>query len=443
MSEDFSNRVALVCDDGQFLDVALRLARDFGKVYFWNPGLIEGFPKAGKSAIGQGFKAQGVEWVKDIFSVKNKVDLFVFGDILTSGIQLELESQGKRVVGSRTGDRLEIQRIAFKKIQKRLGLNVPVHEVIDGLAALRAHLRTVKDKWVKISEFRGSFETKHHTNYELSESWLNKLACELGPLAEEISYLVEDPIKGKVEFGYDGFCIDGRFPSRTIFGPEVKSKCYIGSQVEYEDLDERLREVNEALSEELSKAGYRNFFSTEVRIADGDENFADGEPVLIEPTCRAPSPPFECEMEVYSNLSSILWHGAAGEVVEPEMAAKFAVECRLLHDDDPDGWRALQVPEEVRRWVKLYDAFQTGETTHLVPKAPHAKRIGAVVGLGNTIEDAIAHCKENLDALKDQPVSSEFDSFADALKEIKAAEEQDIEFTKQEIPEPAVVLEST
>jgi sRNA-binding carbon storage regulator CsrA len=441
MSDDLSSRSVCVIDDGQFFDLAVRLTREFGKVYFHNPTLVEGFPRASKWAIGRGFK--DVEWIEKLYTHKDKIDLFVFPDILTSDDQLELESQGRRVIGSRTGDNLEVLRIAFKKVQKRLGLNVPKHVVVDGLTELREHLKKVEDKYIKISRFRGSFETKHHVNYKLSEFWLNALSVELGPLSDEILFLVEDPIRGDVEFGYDGFCFDGQFPDTTLFGPEIKSKCYIGAVTKYSDLDERLRQINKAIALELKLAGYKNFFSTEIRIAKDDENFKDGEPVLIEPTCRIPSPPFEAELESYKNLGKILWHGSVGEIISPEMADNFAVVCRMSHDDEPENPRAIQVPDESRQWVKLYDPFYKDDTYYIMPRKPHAARIGAVVGIGDTIEKALEHCADNLEAIKDQPVSSEFMFFTEALKEIHSAEKQDIEFSDRPVPEQEIVLESS
>lgn len=421
------------------MELAIRLSREFGKVYYVNPGLIEGFPKAGKWAIGRGFKE--IEWAEDVWSVKKQTDLFVFPDIMNSGLQLELESQGKRVVGSRTADQLELMRIAFKSVQERLGMNVPKHVVISGLKALIEHLKNVKDKWIKISRFRGSFETEHHINYELSQPWLWDLQVELGPLAEEILFLVEDPIRGDVEFGYDGFCFDGQFPVTTMFGPEIKSKVYAGAVTPYSELNELLRSVNETLAPELARHRYRNFFSTEVRIAKGDENFADGEPVLIEPTCRIPSPPFESELEMYTNLGAILWHGSVGEVVEPEMADDYTVTVRVTHNGEAERMRPVQIPDDLRRWFKLYDACKIDDLYWIIPKAPHAHRIGAMVGNGSTLREAVEQCREHLEVVKDQPIDSEFESLVQAIEEIEKAQKENIEFGDKPLPQPAEVLE--
>src|SRR6185437_13818505 len=234
MSEAAS-KTACVCDDGQFVELAIRLSREFSKVYYWNPGLFSGFPKASLAAIGNGFDE--IEWVRDFRSVKDKVDLFVFPAEGNARLQIELQEEGKRVIGSRAAESLEMCRINFKQVQERLGLNVPKHVIIHGLTDLIDHLKTVEDRWVKIDRYRGTFETQHHINFKLSQGWLRKLACDLGPLADEMSFLVEEPICGAVEIGYDGFFF-GNFPIHTLFGPEIKSKCYIGAVVDYDDLDE-------------------------------------------------------------------------------------------------------------------------------------------------------------------------------------------------------------
>jgi hypothetical protein len=65
-----------------------------------------------------------------------------------------------------------------------------------------------------------------------------------------------------------------------------------------------------------------------------------------------------------------------------------------------------------------------------------------VVGIGDTIEDAVAHCHENLELIEDQPISSEWDSLVDALKSLQAAHDQDIEIVDDKIPEPTIVVDA-
>src|SRR5258705_599215 len=174
MSDDLSSLSCCIIDDGQFTELAIRLSREFGRVYFHNPTLIEGFPRVGKYAIGQGIPE--ITWIENLFEHKDKIDLFIFPDIFTSDAQIELQSQGRRVIGSRKADRLEIQRIAFKRVQKKLGLEVPKHEIINGLSTLCEIFKETNGLFVKIIPFSGSVATKNHPTLASSEVCVNALS---------------------------------------------------------------------------------------------------------------------------------------------------------------------------------------------------------------------------------------------------------------------------
>lgn len=438
---DLSNRSCCVVDAGQFFEVATRMTREFGEVYFHNPELTDSYPKASKWGIGQGF--DGVQWIEELWPHISKIDYFIFPDIGNSGLQLELERQGKKVIGSRLGDRLEQQRILFKQVQERLGLLSPVYHIFHGLRELADHLKTAGRCFVKLSKFRGSHETTEHFDWSTSEPWMNSLAVEFGPLAQEIYFTVEEPINHKLELGYDGFCFDGNLPPFTIFGPEIKNKSYAGAWTKLTDLDDRLLDITSKIADELGKYGYKNFYSNEIIIAEGDENFKDGDAICIEPTCRSPHPPFSSECEIYDNLGEMLAQATEGNVITPEPANNYVVECRLTHDGESKEWRSLSISPEHRNFIKLCDPCKIGDTYHIIPKYPFDKSIGAVVGLGDTLESAIEDCHKHLESLKYQPVSSEFESLTKALIEIKVAEkDESIDFGKEPVPEPEIILEN-
>lgn len=109
---NFKDKSVCVVDSGMYVSTALRLARDFGKVYFHSPW-IKTCPTLSRRAPGMGFKE--IERVDYLWSIKNKVDLWVFPWIFFWDLQLELEAQGKRVWGARTGEFLELDRELFKK----------------------------------------------------------------------------------------------------------------------------------------------------------------------------------------------------------------------------------------------------------------------------------------------------------------------------------------
>lgn len=429
MSE-VSSKTVLCVDHGLFLPLAIKLAESFQRVLYYSP-FEKGFPILNDCVLGDGY--ENVERVDDIWENLKDVDLFVFPDLQHSGLQLHLESLGKRVWGSREGDDLELRRSFLKKTQEKLGLEVPDYKTITGIANLRTYLKAYEDQFVKISRYRGVMETFHHLTYEQSQPILDHLAVMFGPLQNEVPFLVEGPIKTDIEVGYDGWCIDGEWPDTGLQGVEAKDKALIASVQEYKDMPEEVTSINEALSPVLKKYRYRNFLSTEIRVAD--------KPFLIDITTRAPSPGIEIHMELWRNLPEIIWHGANGEMIEPKATAQFGVECMIDHTGNEDRWRVLEIPKEAEPWVKLYSACKHNDL-HCIPPFPHSHdTIGAVVGIGDTVEDAIAHLKSTVELLKDQPVSIHVDALYDILKDIHSAEKKGIEFSDQAVPEPEVALQ--
>jgi hypothetical protein len=429
--KDLSDRCVCVVDHGLFVELAIRLSRDFGKVYYTVPSWERGFPLINDAIIGNGFDE--ITWVDEIWDVIDEVDLFVFPDVLHSGLQLHLESMGKRVWGSRKADTLEIRRAHLKKVQEELGMHHPKYEIVRGMANLRDYLKYHPDQYVKLSKYRGMMETFHHTEYAQTEPILDQLAVKFGSVKEVVPFLVEDPVVTDIEVGYDGYCVDGRFPSFGIQGYEVKDKSLIASVQKYEEMPEEITIVNEVLAPVLKDYRYRNFWSTEIRVKDGNS-------YLIDPCCRCPSPCTEIQLELWENLGEILWHGADGELIDQKVAAQFGVEAIIDHNGDEHGWRTIEVPEEIRRWVKLYNVCRVDET-YAIPPFPHScDAIGAIVGIGDTLEEAIEALKQHVEAIKDQPVSVKTESLYDAIEEIQKAEKKGLEFSDQPVPEPETVL---
>jgi hypothetical protein len=308
----------------------------------------------------------------------------------------------------------------------------PAYEVVRGLDELRARLKDSRDKYVKLSRYRGMMETFHHVDYVESEPMLDQLAVKFGSVKNVIPFLVEDPVDTDIEVGYDGFCVDGQFPSLGIQGYEIKDKCLIASVQKYEDLPEEITIVNQVLSPVLRDFRYRNFWSTEIRVKDGNS-------YLIDPCCRCPSPCTEIQMEIWENLGGILWAGAGGELVEPVAAAKFGVEAIIDHNGDEHFWRNLEVPDSVRRWVKLYNVCHPGPIYAIPPFPTSCDAIGAIVGIGDTIQEAIDQLAEHVEVLKDQPITVKFESLREGLEVIQEAEKKGLEFSEQPVPEPETV----
>lgn len=420
--------VACVIDHGLFLPIAQKLAEQFGKVYYWSPW-DDCAPKVERGIIGNGFS--NIERLTDIWKVKEQCDLFVFPDVGFSGLQKELVSQGFPVWGHHGADELETNRGLFLDKLKQVDMLVPNYEVILGITALKEFLRDKEDKWIKISRWRGDWETLHWRDWAHDELSLDGYSYRFGPAKELIKFYVFDPIETDLEDGIDTYCIDDQFPSTVMHGMECKDKSYFCSIQSMKDINERVRIVPEKFGPVLGRYGYRGFFSCEVRIKDQDSFF-------IDPTCRAASPPHQLMVEMFGNLGEIVWRGAQGILVEPEPTAQFGVQALITAERDPEEWVVLDIPKEIQQWVKCGFACDIDGKT-CIPPSPLGNMIGWLVATGDSLEEAIDTLKEYRKELPDG-VDCDVDSLANLLKEAETAKEEGIEFTDEKLPEPSAVL---
>jgi len=316
---DYSNKSCCVYDNGLFVSIAIALSKYFGKVYYCTPWSSSAFPKSNAMLIGKGIK--GVEWVEDIFEVKNKADMFVFPDCYSGSLQEHFaDDLKKRVFGSRRGDDLELYRDAAKKHFQKLGLPVGKYKVIYGLQALREHLKRNENQYVKIEVTRGDMETFHAKNYRLIEPKLDELDHNLGALTKIQKFIVEDAITEAVETGMDSYCIDGKYPDKVMAGIEIKDKGYIAIIKEYKKLPEVITEFTDKISDTLRQYKYRNFFSTENRVKKDKTSY------MNDFCARLGSPPSELFLHMIKNLGDIVWNGAEGNLVNPIYSKPFGAE---------------------------------------------------------------------------------------------------------------------
>ncbi|MGD0420563.1 MAG: hypothetical protein ABSA68_13455 [Xanthobacteraceae bacterium] len=377
---NYRSKTCCVVDNGLFLEVAITLAKDFGKVLYYMPWQ-SGYPTSNVLLVGHGIP--GVTRIDSFWPLLDEIDLFVFPDVYEGPLQEHLASLGKRVWGSRNGDQLELFRADSKKHMKSLGIDIGPWKLIKGIDKLREHLEKHDDQWVKISRTRGDFETFHAENYDLVKPKIDELEHQLGAKGEIMEFIVEEGIPDAVEIAYDGFTIDGKFAKNATFGIEVKDKGLVTKTTKYDALPEQLRTVNDKLKGTLAEFRYRNFLAVEMRITK------DGTPYVIDPCCRAGSPPSELLLELICNWADIMWEGAEGTVVEPVFQAKWGAELLLISDWGDTHWQPLQFPKSIREQVKLRYAAVIDGTYYVVPQASAHPEIGAVVATGDTMDAAI------------------------------------------------------
>jgi len=384
--KDPSDVVALVVDNGLFVEIAIKLAKTYKRVLYYVPW-ESAFAKMNLGKIGTGL--EGIEVVDSIYGPHfDEVDLFVFPDIYFGYEQEMLEKMGKAVWGSRTGECLELKREGMKQILTALDLPVGKFTHIKGMANLRAFLKENEDVYVKIDKFRGTFETFHSANYKEVEPKLDEVEFNLGAFKNTIEFTVEASLPDRVEVGTDCWVITddngaAHYPEHTISGIEIKDVGFASIFKKYADIPEVVTRFNERMKPVFGAYNWRGFMSTEVRIGK------DMKPYMIDLCARAPSPPNELYQEQYSNLADCIWAGANGIVIEPEATAKYGAEI-MLHSSWADkGWQPVSFPEELRDRVKLRNATCIDGVYYAIPQACGLPEVGAVIGLGDTLKEAL------------------------------------------------------
>jgi hypothetical protein len=422
---DLSDKTVMFADAGLFASFAAKLAPSFGKFYYYTP-FQTAYPQRIDTAIGEGFK--GMERVKYLLEKMDEIDLWIFAYSFFPDVQEMLRKAGHRVWGAGWGETLETDRWATREFLKRLKMPVTPAKKIIGTADLRAYLKEHDDKFVKASFYRGDVESFKHSKYWLSENTLDEIEHHLGsPLKQDFEFIAEDEIPDAVEIGYDGPCIDGRFPSRFLQGYEIKECGMIATVVTPETQADPVEYVNSKLSPALEAFGYRGFWSTEIR------HTAKGESFLIDVTARCGTPSIELLSEMLSDWPEFLWYGAEGIIIPQKGIAKFGICAMVKVNETSDQWQPLEIPKEITQWVKVRNAYRRKGFDYAIP-IDKPSVIAGVVGIGDTILEAVAACKEHADQLIGYQTEIRTESIAKGLDVIREGEKYGVHFTDQKLP---------
>lgn len=425
MNEDVKKKTVMVIDNGLYVSFARILAKGFGKVYYHTP-FASSFPSTRQLCVGGGF--DDIERCDFPLAIADKVDLWIFLDLYHYDLQLYLEKHGARVWGARRGEEMELHRWEFKQHLKTIGLPVQPIQHIVGIDNLIESLKKVKNKYVKTSFTRGDFETFRHDTFELSQPRLEEIKHTLGPAGVTREFLIEDEISDAVEVGYDGFSVDGKFPSHAMMAYEIKDTGMIGVSLVNSKLAEPVRVVNDKLSPTLRKYNYRGFLSTEIRYTKDKKTF------FIDPCCRLGTPSNELLQELFEDWPMVLWYGAKGEVYDQRVKAKYAVMAVIHSEWAVNDWQSIHFPKEIDNFVKLRFHTRIKGRDYVVPQTVGMPDLGGVVGSGKTLLDAIKQCAERAKEIKGFQVTVSLESIYKAIETIKQGEKMGIRFGDDPIP---------
>jgi hypothetical protein len=305
-------------------------------------------------------------------------------------------------------------------MMESVGLPCQPWKVVKGMTALREYLKTHENTHCKIDRWRGVTESFFSPNYEIIVPKLDEITHTLGAFQEVLEFIVEDDLPDMIETGIDSYCIDGEYPSKTLMGIEVKDIGFLGQIVDWAKIPEPITRWNDKMAPFFAKYGYRGFLSNEIRIGK------ELEPYCIDPTCRAPCPPSELWQELYGNLADILWYGAEGIIVDPEPIAKWGCEIILKSAWAEKNHQPVFYPPKYANQIKLFNSIEVDKRRYVIPQDDEMTEIGAVVGWGATMEEAIEHAKEAGDEVEGYGIKFNIGNVDKAKEQIAEMEEMGI-----------------
>lgn len=396
MNFNLKNKNCLVFDYGSYISLAVRLGREsdgFGKVFYYVPLVHNGFPTHKPYDIGR--NVEGITKVDEWASVIDDVDLVCFPDVFEPALQTYFKKIGKAVFGSKYAGELEYDRVLLKHKIEELGLPINDYWVAKGVDELDSILKQEKDVYVK-SSLRGDSETWNSTNYLLSRGELDRMRHDLGVYQTEETYIIESKIKSLAEIGIDTFCINGDYPIDALSGIEIKDTGYYGQIVKYNSLPQQLKKVTDKFSNIFRELKYCSFHSNEVIIGEDKKGY------LLDLTQRMPSPPGDIMSEIYTNFPEIVWMVGNGLIPTLEYKYTHGVELVIKSDLAKTDASPIIVPDEYKNFVKIKNLTidDDGVWYYSPLEGNDMREIGSVIGLGNTMREAVNMAKKIADSLE-------------------------------------------
>lgn len=395
---------------GIYQSFAERLSEEFGVVkYFSEWDDNEHDIRAAKKATGEGGDFLKVDnWEKNVYDA----DAIFFPGCSKLHLQEDLKNRGFNVFGSGALSTLENNREVFLNTVKDWGFPIPEYIVAEGINDLLKKLeKTEGIRYIKFSMFRSDLQTYKHWNFEASKITFEQLRLKQGTYANKIRFIIVTPIKG-VETGRDTGVINGQQFKRFLGGYEIKNRAYAARVISNENLPSPMIDFASRIAEMSKELGVSTFWSDEVRV--------DKEFYPLDFTARLGIPPNEIEQVLCRNLGEIIYYGAQGDFVEPVWEKEYAVQLFIDYGNDMDQWVPITYPDKYSRNIKMYNYTKEDDIYWMIPSPDkHENTACAVVGIGNSLEEAIKECIEICGTIEGENIEYDKNQFLDAQEIIE------------------------
>lgn len=302
----------VVMDNGLYAMQAEALAEG-GKneVIYWTPW-AKPFPTVDDYAKGYGYGKMKKEiW---LFNHILDADMIVNFDVSNNDLihYLKQVHPEKSIFGAGLGEKLEHDRVFFKKWLEHFKLPVGPYKVIQGLGNLRKYLEHNPNRFVKTNIFRDDMESFFFGKWEDDKYLLDEKAVTLGSLIDDYNFIVEEPIECACELGYDGFYGNGKYIPFS-WGPEIAKNLYVGKVIsDIDELPDCLANTLDTISPLLNRMDYRGALSTEERVITTQESY------FIDFCARIPAPLGQIYPMAIKNWAELVYKVGKNEDVKIE-----------------------------------------------------------------------------------------------------------------------------
>lgn len=417
---DLSDKICLVYDYYDKMEIAIRLAKDFGKVFYTGPYVMNGNPS--HEAMDMARNVPNIERVREWGEIIDQVDLVVTTDAHEPYLQKHWKSLGKRVFGSFFASELENNRRLGKRTLYDLGLPVGPYSEADGVDNLEEILKNAPHSWVK-GGLRGDGETWEHKSWDTSKGEIQDIRNNLKIFQNQPKYTVEHHIDGLAEIGMDVPTANGQYTSHCMAGLEVKDCMYVCKIIPYLSLPYQVRDITDRLAPIFNDMEYNGIFSDEVIIGEDKRGY------MLDFTCRFGQPPTSIITSMWKNFSEIIWKISGGIIPRIEYDYQYAVQFIIKSDIAEDRPSPVKIPEEYREFVKIKNlVIDEDGIWYYTPNNMRMKEIGAVVGLGNSIQEAHKMASKIAESIEGFDIYIKIDAMDKAKKSLEKLSKAGIPF---------------
>ena len=151
------------------------------------------------------------------------------------------------------------------------------------------------------------------------------------------------------------------------------------------------------------------------------------------PLSRLGTPSNELLQELFDNWPQVLWDGAGGVCTTPRKKFEFGCMAVIHSEFAVENTQSISYPKEIDEYVKLRFHVRRNGKDYVAPQTIGLPDLGVVVGVGNSLLEAINLCKKRAAMIKGFGIEVSLGSIDKALDTIREGEKGKYGFQKKKM----------